>query len=204
MTALSLSTSVSLETLVTRFNRGYTATIRIFEDTNYVVKTYRKGMCENLLNNELYWLRYLNESGLTPELHPDYLEDNYGDNIVMAKINQAASLGDYSEAFLAGEISARDLTSIFEAVNKTLQEWKEYEIVHNDLHADNVCLTWTDQGWRAYIIDLSWSYQEGEMPDWIDYERSWVAEDFDDDLQHLIKDLLNRGPDLQEFVDILQ
>lgn len=199
--------TVASVNLQTRLTRGFTANIELAGEESgvaYVRKSFKSGMCEHLLENEIYWLRELHDLGLTPNLHPDYLEDDYGD-ILMQRINLAASLGDYCEAYLGGEIEASDLKAIFIATQEVLEAWSVLGLVHNDLHADNICITCSPTtGWRAYVIDLSWSYPEGDLPDWIDYERSWNAYEFDDDLQYLVKDLLNRGEALQEFVNLLE
>jgi len=199
----------SSEQLNSRLTRGQNAVIELYGEEygkKWVSKTPRPGENDHLHSNELNILRRLQDTGVVPELHEDYLDDSWGEcsEIVMLLLNNAASLGDYAEAALAGEIPMGIFRAIVVEAKKSLEVFHGTEVIHNDLHANNLVVTIDLKGnWKVYVIDFGWSYQ-GEVPDWMEYERTWIAEDEIEDLQYLKKDLGNRCPDEdEEYFDIL-
>jgi serine/threonine protein kinase len=68
------------------------------------------------------------------------------------------SLGDYVSAFTKGEIEYEPLASIFRATQEVLECLHErVGVVHGDLHADNILVSYEQDGWKAYIIDVAQS-----------------------------------------------
>lgn len=199
----------SSDKLSSRLERGQNAVIELYGEEGgkkWLTKTPRPGENENLHSNELEILRHLQETGVVPELHDDYLDDSWGEcsEIVMLMLNNAASLGDYAEAALAGEIPMGIFKAIVAEARNSLEVFHSAGVIHNDLHANNLVVTIDLKGnWKVYVIDFGWSYK-GEIPEWMEYERTWIAEDEEEDIRYLKTDLGNRCPDEdEEYFDIL-
>lgn len=186
-----------------RFDRGTNAKINLYGEERgikWVTKTPRLGENENLNNNELLLLRLLQNTGVVPQLYQDYIDDSWGkhDDIVMQLINNAGSLCDYAEATIAGEVPIKTFEKILEESVKSIDLFHESGVIHNDLHANNLIVTMDkNQNWQVYIIDFGWSYK-GDIPRWIEYERSWIARDSEDDLIFLKRGLENLYSDYYE------
>jgi len=196
------------EALSSRLDRGQNATIELWGEEygkKWLLKTTRPGENPELIKNEIEVIRELQDTGVVPELHEDYLDDSWGEaeSYAMLMINNAASLGDYAEAAVAGIIPMNVLGDILKVAAASLEEFHQSGYIHNDLHANNLVITLAPKGqWKVYVIDFGWSYKEGELPDWMDYERSWVAEDNIDDITYLAEDLEGRSDD-EEYLGII-
>ncbi|WP_017304825.1 protein kinase domain-containing protein [Spirulina subsalsa] len=184
-----------------RLQRGQNAVISLYGEENgkkWLLKTPRVGENPNIIANEIEIIRQLQDSSIVPELHPEYLDDSWGESeeYAMLMINNAASLGDYAEAALAGEIPLETLGEILKVSLESIDQLHRYNIIHNDLHGNNLVISINTQGeWQVYIIDFGWSYTQNDLPNWIAYERAWIAQEPEDDMNYLANDLEGRSQD---------
>lgn len=188
-------------TLESRLDRGMNGTLSLYGEESgrkYLLKETRPGENPKLLQQELNLLRYLNEEGAqVPELHEDYQDDSWGrpQDIAMLLLNNAATLGDYCEAYLASQITIEILKEVVLASLKAIQTVHDAGVLHNDLHGNNLVLTLEKGKFKGYVIDFGWSFLESKgIPGWMKRERTWWAEEPDDDIQYLMKDLEGRTP----------
>ena len=185
-----------------RLDRGANGSLSLYgEDSQgvkYLLKETRVGENPKLLENELKVYRHLVEEGAqVPILHEDYQDDSYGrpSDIAMQLINNAATLGDYAEGYVEGKVPLATFKELIQTSKEAIESMHKVGIIHNDLHANNIVLSLVNNQWKAYIIDFGWSYfQTKGVPKWMARERTWVAEDEEDDLKYLQADLEGRLP----------
>lgn len=190
------------DSLLNRLERGLNGKFKFLLDigaVKYLLKLTKDGENEELLNQELRLLRILNEAGAqVPMLHPEYIDNSWGEcyGIGMALLDNAATLGDYAEAYVASQIPLSVFEQILEASRQAIESVHEAGVLHNDLHANNIVLTLEKEGFKGYVIDFGWSHlvEDGELPEWIEKERMDWAEDPSWDILFLMEDLGKRMP----------
>lgn len=196
-----------------RLDRGANGTLSLMGEEDgikYLLKETRPGENPQLLPNELSMLRLLNEAGAqVPVLHPDYQDDGWGrpEDIAMLLLNNAATLGDYCEAFLASQISLGNFKEVVLASLEAVDTVHQAEVIHNDLHGNNIVITLEKGLFKAYVIDFGWSFlQEDGIPAWMEYERSWWAEEPEDDLWYLrrsLEGLLSSPEGDEDYLEVI-
>lgn len=142
--------------LSTRLDQGGCATISLAGHSSQgqvIRKEDRPG--EDLLRREQQIYEVL-EQQFDLDCIPTVAE--YGGSYLdLILINQAATLGDYLQAWYAGEIPDGDIVAILLATAETLAKCYAVGLVHGDLHLNNVVVTWEDGRWKAYLIDFGYS-----------------------------------------------
>ena len=147
-------------TLKSRLGRGANSNISLYGEEGgrkWIRKSPLDGECEKLISNELSILRRLQGTGVVPTLHEDYLDDSWGEeeDIVMELLNNAATLGDYAEAAVAGEIPMNLFKAIVVEAASSLEVFHSTGCVHGDLHANNLVVTIDLKGnWKVIVIDF--------------------------------------------------
>ena len=212
MTATQAYNLVALKgaSLEERLNRGMNGNLSLYgeeEGRKYILKETRAGENTKLLQQELVLLRYLNEEGAqVPSLHPDYEDDSWGkpEDIAMLLLNNAATIGDYCEAYLASQIPIEILKEVIQAAKIAVESVHEAGVLHNDLHGNNIVITLERGKFKGYVIDFGWSYLESKgIPQWMKRERTWYAEEPEDDIEYLLNDLRGRGDD-GDYLEVIE
>lgn len=149
------------ETAASRYKRGQCAFLREAGD-GWLQKSDKSGF--ELIEHEFEVLLELQDSGLVPKIDEDEGIFGYPASFYIKKIDNAATVGDYCEVFLAGEISKDAFFPLMEAVGELMTAFWDLGWVHGDLNQNNIVIGMTKGGrsWRPYIIDTAFSFREEE------------------------------------------
>lgn len=174
-------TVASSKSLRTRFSRGANGNISLAGEeggTKWLTKKAKHFNDDGSIPNELAILEHLQETGVVPKLHPSwkglqepsralqgYLNPGIS-SIRMELLDNAATLQEYAEACLDGELPLEVFGAILKATRDAINAVAGMGITHNDLHYHNivVCLS-TDGEWQAKMIDFGRSYHYSATQD---------------------------------------
>jgi len=178
---------------------------------NWISKVDQSGCAMPLVQREWEILKELQNTGLVPVVSPVSPHIN-GSIMHIQCIDNAASLLDYTQAYLNGLIPIGVLRDILTLVVTAVTTFHSLGWVHNDLHNGNIVVGHNQYTWEVYIIDVAMATRaEEEVPealaeafsiphlpseDW--YFLKWSimaeAEEYED---------ADKGRELQDLVDEL-
>lgn len=133
----------------------------------------------------------LQESGLVPTVDEE-VNPAHEENLLIACINNAATVGDYCSAYLEGLIPLEVLKEILGIVSTVISEFHSLGWCHNDLHGNNVVIGHNRDSWEAYVIDLATATLDNHVPAWLSREFV-ISDDPNEDIARLTNDLSALG-----------
>lgn len=110
--------------------------------------------------HEFRSLQKLQDSGLVPIVDEEEGILGYPDGFLMEQIGEGATLQEYAEAVILGQVDPKSLVDLFEKVGKLVNQFWAMGWIHNDLHLRNIVIGWPEETWQPYIIDLATSYHQ--------------------------------------------
>lgn len=155
--------------------RGFCNQLKYIGEDNgvsYVEKTTKGNANFYALINEWQMLELLQESGITPRLHPDWVGTaptpaegkNIAASIRMELIGSGLSLSDYTRAYLDGLIPLGILAQVLAATRTAVDTLYNLSVKHNDLHCNNILISLSsDDQWVATIIDLEFAHKNSDV-----------------------------------------
>jgi hypothetical protein len=191
----------SAHSIVSRIKRGKCSEIEVDEE-GFLVKTEAGDSEDGFIQNEFRMLAALQDSEIVPTLaDPD---DSYGeatqDGILrMELLDSAATLGDYINSWVQGDISNSAIDGVFSSVFDLIKTMEDYNLIHGDFHVNNVVIDLNEEAqFQAFIIDLATSYFDDEDPPF-DQPYSSLEEDLGY-LRYNICDIFGDNPELNHLI----
>jgi hypothetical protein len=144
-------------TLIERLDDGGNATLKPWA-TGWLAKSDRIGV-EPQVAYEYEIYKALEAEGLAGVVTPECLLEEgvfgYPDTIIISQINMGASIGEYAEAYLAGQMPAELWLDLCQKTGEVINTFHDGDFVHCDLHCGNVVIEITVDGeWRPVLIDF--------------------------------------------------
>ena len=183
----------------TRAKRGMCGTLTLegtWDGHNWLSKKDKPGMPTDpqgrpLVYREWQVLCALQDSGLVPVVDTSSSPEDE-EVMFIACINNAATIGDYTSAYLEGLIPIEVLKDILSITAEVVEGFHSLGWAHGDLHANNVVIGHNREGWKAYIIDVATATKDGKIPSWLAREFILSGEP-EDDITRLCEDLSALG-----------
>lgn len=188
-----------LETIPARLSRGQCGALCLegtWDGHNWLSKKDLPGSPTDPKGRPMVYREWLNlcelqGTGLVPMVDEETdPQDDY--HLLIACINNAATIGDYCSAYLNGLIPLDVLTEILSLVSDVVSKFHEEGWCHNDLHGNNVVVGHNRDGWEAYVIDLALATKDNRVPSWLTREFV-ISDDPDADIERLTGDLSALG-----------
>ena len=184
-----------LATTVSRAQRGACGSLTLegnWGGFNWLAKRDRPGMpCDYLGRPMVYWewevLCNLQGLGIVPTVDTE-TSPLEGGALYIECINNAASLGDYINAYLEGLLPFEVIKEILLLAKESIDKFHSCGYCHNDLHSNNLVVGHDRKGWRVYVIDVALATYRGEVPDWLD-SNFCISDDPSQDIGYLIEDI---------------
>ena len=151
-------------TLSARLEQGTNSDLWVKVDSKgrpWLCKAEKEGK-EAFLHIEWLNLCRLQDTGLVPAVGRKVDPNKYGFLSILC-VESAVPVSEYVSAFLDGLIPFEVVEAVLSEVSRVVSEFHSLGWIHNDLHPNNVLIDYCD-GWKAYIIDLSWATKGGVIP----------------------------------------
>jgi serine/threonine protein kinase len=169
-------------TITSRLSRGQAGALKVegtWDGHNWLSKIDLPGTVTDpkgrpLVYREWTILRALQGTGLVPTVDEsvDPSEEGY---MFISCVNNAATIGDYTQAYLNGIIPIEVLRELLELTSNLVEEFHSMGWCHNDLHSNNIVIGHSRHSWEVYIIDVAVATRNNRVPTWL--EREFIIED---------------------------
>ena len=174
--------------LAERLNDGAYGSLSVYQ-TGWLSKKDQQGQVptvwyEGLIYRQLEW------AGLTGKITPLLLKNSKSE-IIISRINDAASLGEYAELFFQGGMSLPLWKNLCIRVGEVIKLFHSKGFVHCDLHGGNIVIEMREGTWYPFLIDFGLSAHDNlEYP----YEIEWSRMEPESDVETIAMSLLSLDP----------
>lgn len=167
MTINYYNTVCGTATTTSRLSRGGCGTLEVaghWAGHNWLSKVDQSHCATPLVQREWDILTELQGTGLVPVVSSVSPHLNGGAMHIQC-IDNAASLVDYTQAYLSGLIPIEVLQDILTLVVTAVTTFHSLGWVHNDLHDGNIVVGHGQHTWEIFIIDVAMATRaEEEVP----------------------------------------
>lgn len=178
-------TVVRSSNLDARLNAGHNGMLEMVE-TGWLAKYDRPGS-PPFVEHEYEVYKILEMEGLTGDIVPKCRLEEGWEPLIISRINDCASFGEYFEQILVGNMTEPLWLDMCAEVGSAIRAFHDAGFIHSDLHGGNIVLEVHGDKWKAYLIDFGHSSHESlENP-------------------HITQYALERGPegDVEDLVEAI-
>lgn len=184
-----------IETVPARLSRGQCGALSMagtWDGHNWLAKRDLPGSPTDPKGRPMVYREWVNlcalqGTGLVPVVDEE-MDPQDEDHLLIACVNNAATIGDYCSAYLKGLIPLEIIREILSLVADVVSKFHNLGWVHNDLHGNNVVIGHGRDDWEVYIIDLALATKNQSIPSWL--SRWFIISGYaDEDINRLTGDL---------------
>jgi serine/threonine protein kinase len=138
--------------LNSRLNAGHNGILHL-SDTGWLAKTDRPGSLP-LVEHEYRIYELLEAEGLTGDIVPHCRFEEGWEPLIISRINDCASFGEYFEQILLGNMTESLWLNLCTEIGATIRRFHDAGFIHNDLHGGNIVLELREGMWKPFLIDF--------------------------------------------------